>query len=198
MEHLIAGLSGWLGSYALFGVLFASGLFFATVAEGLGLGTPLQNAGAPVAGTDEVQTLTIDATGGTFKLAFDGFVTAAIAWNATNNTLRDNVDAALEALSNIGAAGVTTAVGTMTAGVGTLTITFAGNLGKKAVNTITVANNSLTGTATLTVAETTPGVDATARGCAPGALLVDTTNKLLYQNTGTALAPTWTKVGTQT
>jgi hypothetical protein len=155
-------------------------------------------AGAPSAGTDEVQTLDIDATGGTFKLRFDGYTTAAISWSSTNNTLRDNVDAALEALPNIGTGGVTTAVGTMTAGVGTLTITFAGALGKKAVPTITVANNSLTGNATLTVEETTPGVDATHRGAGPGAVIRDTTNGILYINTGTAVAPIWTKVGVQT
>lgn len=163
------------------------------------IGAPLQNAGAPVAGTDEVQTLTIDATGGTFKLSFEGFTTAAISWSATNNTLRDNVDAALEALPSIGAGGITTAVGTMTAGVGTLTLTFAGNRGKQAIGSvIAVANNSLTGTATLSIAETTPGVDATGRGAPKGALLTDTTNGIAYINTGTALAPTWTKIGTQT
>lgn len=31
-----------------------------------------------------------------------------------------------------------------------------------------------------------------------GALLVDTTNAILYINTGTQASPTWTKVGTQT
>lgn len=164
-------------------------------------GTEFLNAGAPSAGTSEVQTLTIGGTpdGGTFKLAFDGFTTAAISWSATNNTLRDNVDAALEALANIGTGGVTTAVGTMTAGIGTLTITFAGNLAKLAVNTITVADNSLTGTTpTLAVAETTPGVTADFRGCSIGATVQDTTNGKLYINTGTALAPTWTVVGSQT
>lgn len=162
------------------------------------LGAPLQSAGAPVAGTDEIQTLTIDATGGTFKLKFQGFTTAAISWSATNNTLRDNVDGALELLPSIGTGGVATAVGTMTAGVGTLTVTFSGaNLAKKAVPTITVADNSLTGTATLSVAETTPGVDATGRGASAGGMLVDTTNKIAYINTGTSQAPTWTKVGLQ-
>lgn len=159
------------------------------------LGTPLTNAGAPSAGTSEVQTLTIGGTptGGTFQLAFMGFTTAAITWSATNATLIANIDAALEALPNIGTGGVTTAAGTLTAGIGTITITFGGNLAAKAVSTMTVANNSLTGTApTLAVAETTAGVDATARGAAKGALLVDTTNGTLYQNTGTALAPTWT------
>ena len=161
---------------------------------------PYQVAGAPAQGADEVQTLTIGGTPttGTFKLAFDGFTTGPITWSSTNNTLRDNVDAALEALPNIGAGGVTVAVGTMTAGVGTLTITFAGNLANKAVPLITVANNSLDGSGTVDVAETTPGVDATMRGAAKGALLIDTTNGILYINTGTALDPTWTKVGTQT
>lgn len=32
---------------------------------------------------------------------------------------------------------------------------------------------------------------------APGALLVDTTNKKLYINTNTLASPTWTVVGTQ-
>jgi hypothetical protein len=159
------------------------------------------SAGAPVNGTNEVQTLTIGGTptGGTFALSFDGFPTAAITWSATNATLLANIDAALEALPNIGTGGVTTAAGTLTAGIGTVTITFTGNNAAKAVSTITVANNSLTGTApTLAVAKTTPGVDATARGATTGAGLVDTTNGILYINTGTALAPTWTKVGTQT
>lgn len=156
-----------------------------------------RNAGAPSAGTDEVQTLTIDATGGTFKLKFDGVTTAAITWSATNATLIADIDAKLEALASIGTGNVTTAVGTMTAGVGTATITFAGALAKKAVSLITVANNSLTGTATLSVAETTPGVDASFRGAAKGALLVDTTNAKLYINTGTTTSPTWTVVGSQ-
>jgi hypothetical protein len=102
-------------------------------------------------------------------------------------------------LPNIGTNGVTTAAGTVTAGIGTITITFAANLAALAVPTITVVANNLTGTApTLAVAETTPGVTATGRGAPTGAGLIDTTNGIQYINTGTALAPTWTKVGTQT
>jgi hypothetical protein len=160
-----------------------------------------QNAGAPSNGTSEVQTLTIGGTpdGGTIKLAYDNQVTAPIEWDAVNNTLVANVQAALRALTNVGSAGVTVAVGTMTDGIGTLTITFGGNLAKLVVPTITVADNSMTGTdPTAAVAETTPGVTATARGAAPGALLIDTSTKKLHINTGTALEPTWTVVGTQT
>lgn len=157
-------------------------------------------AGAPTAGTDEVQTLTIGGTptGGTFQLRFDGHTTAAITWSATNVTLIANIDAALEALPNIGTGGITTAVGVMTAGIGTATMTFVGVNAKKAQALMTVADNSLTGTTpTLAVAETTPGVDASGTGAAKGALLTDVTNGVLYINTGTGSTPVWTVVGTQ-
>jgi hypothetical protein len=170
------------------------------IIEGTGLGHPLTNAGAPSAGTDEVQTITIGGTptGGTFTLTFDGLTTGAITWSSTNGTLVSNIDTALEALGNIGTGGVTTAVGTMTAGIGTITVTFTGNNAKRAVPTMT-ATSSLTGSSpTVAVAETTPGVDATGRAAPLGALLVDTTNKKLYINTGTSLNPTWTVAGTQT
>lgn len=159
------------------------------------------SAGAPVAGTDAVQTLTIGGTptGGTFKLALEGFTTAAITWSATNATLLANIDAALEALPSIGTGGVTTAAGTLTAGIGTITLTFTGDRGKQPVTLATVADNSLTGTSpTLALATTTPGVRPSGQGAAIGATLTDTTNGKLYINTGTAAAPTWTVTGTQT
>ena len=83
-----------------------------------------------VVGTNEVQTLTFGGTptGGTFTLTFDGYTTAPISWSSTNATLVANIDAALEALPNIGAGGVTVAVGTMTNGIGTITVTFGGIL----------------------------------------------------------------------
>lgn len=154
-------------------------------------------SGAPGAGTSEVQTLTFGGTpdGGTFKLGFRGRVTAAISWSSTNNTLRDNVDAALEALAIIGTGNVTTAVDSMTAGIGTLTVTFAGALAKKAVPLLTVEDNSLTGTApTLDVEETTPGVDSTLRAGAIGTLYVNSADGKVYVKSA---ANTWTVVGGQ-
>lgn len=164
-------------------------------------GYEYQNAGAPSAGTNEVQTLTIGGTptGGTFKIAFDGHTSGAITWSATNATLLANIQAALDAMANIGTNGFVAAEGTITAGIGTITLTAGANLAKLAIPTASIALNSLEGTTpTLAIAETTPGVTATARGAAKGAVLSDTTNGILYINTGTALAPTWTKVGTQT
>src|SRR5688572_1004440 len=93
-------------------------------------GMEYQNAGAPSNGTNEVQTLTFGGTpdGGTFKLAFDGYTTGPITFvDDDDAALIAAIDAALEALSSIGTGGVTVADGTLTNGVGTVTITFGGN-----------------------------------------------------------------------
>lgn len=156
------------------------------------------SAGAPVAGTNEVQTLTLGGTptGGTFALAFRGFTTAAIPWNATNATLIASIKAALEALATVGAGALTVAAGTLTAGIGTVTITFSGgNVQKKAQPNIVVAGNSLTGTApTVAVAETTPGVNADGIGASPGAMLMRLDTGAWHQNTGTPQSPSWVAI----
>lgn len=163
------------------------------VSRGPGIFGPYLNAGAPTAGTSEVQTLTIGGTptGGTFRLSFEGVRTGSITWSATNATLLANMNAAMDAAW--GTASVVAAAGTLTAGIGTVTLTFGANRALQAVPTIAVNENALTGSApTLAVAETTPGVDATQRGAAKGALLIDTTNGTLYQQTGTPPSVTWT------
>jgi hypothetical protein len=160
----------------------------------------LTYAGTPGSGADEVQTITFSGTitGGTFTLTFQSGQTAPITWSAVNATLIAAIDAALEALPNVGAGQVTTAVGTMTAGIGTATVTFTGTLAKKDVGLMT-AGISLTGTGVgLAIATTTPGSAPGGIGAPKGALLSDTTNGILYIQTGTSASPTWTKVGTQT
>lgn len=171
-----------------------------TTFDGLGLGTPLSNAGTPVAGTDNVQRITIGGTptGGTFTLTFDGHTTDAIDWSSTNGTLLTNIETALEALDNID--GVTVAADSLTSGIGTIDVTFNGaNVAKLAHGVMTADASNLTGTSpTVSVAEQTAGINATHRNAAAGAQLVDTTNGVLYINTGSPGSPTWTVVGTQT
>lgn len=158
-----------------------------------GSSNAIEFAGAPVDGTDAVQDIDITGTptGGTFRLAFEGFVTAAIAFDADNAA----VEAAIEALPNVGAGGFTV-TGTNPNFQGT----FGANLAKKLVGVISLYANNLTGgtSPSVTITNTTPGVDATRRGCKVGALIKDITNGVLYINAGTALEPTWTVVGTQT
>lgn len=161
-------------------------------------GRQITNAGAPVNGTNEVQTITIGGTptAGTFKLTLNGETTAAITWSATNATLVANIDAAIEALPSVGTGGVVTAVGTATAGIGTFTVTFSGtNVAKRPIGAMTVAS-SLTGTSpTLSNAVTTPGVKPTGGGGTEiGALLVDTVNGNLYINQGAPPNISWVKV----
>lgn len=178
----------------------AQTLFASPVIEGsYGI---LLSGGVPGAGTNEVQTLTIGGTptGGTFKLSFQGHTTAAIAWSATNATLLANMNAALDALPNVGTAGIVATAGTIVAGIGTVILTFSGGfVQRRVVPLITIAENALTGTApTLANAETTPGVDAFGLGHAKGAEAVNTATGIKYINTGTPGAPVWTVVGAQT
>jgi hypothetical protein len=159
------------------------------------LGTPLAYAGAPPAAVNEVQTLTIGGTptGGTFQLGFEGVRTAAIAWSNVNATLLAALNAAFDAHLGLGVAGCVATAGALTAGIGTILLTFGARWAGQNVSTLTVADNSLTGTTpTLAVAETTPGVSQPGKGAPKGALLIDTANGALYQNTGTPAVPVWT------
>lgn len=115
----------------------------------------LANVEAALNGVAEVQTITFAGTivSGTFRLSYKNQPTANITWSSTNNTLRDNVDTALEALEIVPASEVVTAVGTMTNGVGTLTVTFA-TAGPQPL--IEVYENNVSG-ATITVSRTTTG-----------------------------------------
>lgn len=154
-------------------------------------------AGVPSNGTSEIDTLTIAAStsGGSFTITVaGGRTTRAVAWTATDATLVANVDAALEELPQIGTAGVTTAAGTLSSGIGTITITFIGKNAKRDMPALTITS-SLTGGAAGTLTTTTAGVEATYRDAAKGQLLVDSSTPDLYINdSGTAGAPTWTKV----
>jgi len=156
--------------------------------------TPLlSSAAAPVDGTNEVQSLDITGvpTGGTFKVAFDGFISGDINFDDDAAA----VELVLEAMPNIGAGAATVAGTNPNFGV-----TFGANLAKLAVPEFTLYENLLTGGTSPTVAPSTdtPGVTATHRGAGLGSLAVDESSGDLYINAGTALEPTWTLVGGQT
>lgn len=94
---------------------------------------------------NEVQTATVNGTptGGTFRLALDGRPTAALAHNASAAV----VQAALEALPNIGTGNVGVTLAT-----NVYTITFQGVLGNQDIPALTLFANSLTGGSSPTVA----------------------------------------------
>lgn len=160
------------------------------VRQGSGLGSPLRYAGSPVS-VNEVQTITGTGTGGSAVFTFGGQSTAAQAYNVTAAALQT----ALRALSSINGANVTCTGGAL--GAAPIVVTFTGSLAGTNVGMITVGSGMTGGT--VTVAETTPGVPPAFKAqAAVGALLIDTTNAILYINTGTQAFPVWTKVGTQT
>lgn len=156
--------------------------------------------GTLVSGTDEVQTLTIGGTptGGTFKLRFESNNTSAITWSSNNTTLLANIQAALDAHPSLGTNGCVATAGSLTAGIGTILLTFGALRAKQAVELMTIGSNALTGTApTLGVAETTPGVNVSGRGAEVGDLGVSSVG-ILYAATAVASGvPTWQKVGVQ-
>lgn len=109
-------------------------------------------AASPSAGTSEVQTETITATGGTRTLTVrtgaNDQTTTPLAFDADAATIQ----AALEALSNVGAGDI------VVADVGVnRTYTFANDLGAQDVALISVNTFLLTG-GTSAMSETTPGV----------------------------------------
>jgi hypothetical protein len=166
---------------------------------GPGVYGPYYLAGAPAAGTNEVQTLTFagPASGGTFRISFDGTTTGNIAYSATGAGLATAMNAALDAA--FGAGQIVTTAGTYATGAGTMILTFSGtNYAKRAVVSVSIVNNLTGTTPTVAVAETTPGVTQGGRDFAVGATLNDVAGKKCYQNTGTAGAPSWTTVGSQT
>jgi hypothetical protein len=112
---------------------------------------------------DEVQTLTIDATGGTFTLTFGGAETGNIDWNATEA----EVLTALEALSTVPVGALRVEQSSAVDAALVCTIEFGGSLGETN-QTLTADGTNLTGGAgTATPVETTAGAAITSVGLTP-------------------------------
>jgi hypothetical protein len=101
------------------------------------------------AGKDEVQKVTVTATGGTFTLSFGGKTTGDIAENATAAKVQEE----LEKLSSIGSGNVTV---TGNAG-GPYSVTFGGKFVDKNVAQLTADATKLEGEGKGVAIETTTG-----------------------------------------
>ena len=89
---------------------------------------------------DEVQFVHRDATGGTFKLSFEGQETAPLAFNASAKVVRT----ALEAIPSIGGGGVWVEVATSTSFYG-YRVAFVGAVGNRDVPSLGADGAALTG-----------------------------------------------------
>lgn len=102
--------------------------------------------------TNEVQTITMSATGGTFTLTVGGETTAALAYNATNTDVRD----ALLALGSVDTGDIA-----VSGSVGTYVLTYGADYAGRQVPLAVIDSSSLTG-GSATIVRTTPGHPATA------------------------------------
>jgi hypothetical protein len=151
----------------------------------------LGHAGVPNIGADEVQTVTLGAVpaAGQFRIAFMGFRTGLLAFNAAAAV----VEAALEALPTIG-------VGNIVVGLiaQQYTLTFQGDLAKLALPLVSIEDNTVVDggavPVVITPAESVAGVTADGRGIRLGGFLLDITAGTLYQNKGTQLEPVWDRI----
>ena len=149
-------------------------------------------AGVPTNGTNESQRLTVTGTptGGSLTWTWSGQTTAAIAFNATAAQFQ----VLAEALSNIDVGEIAASGGPLP---GTpIDYTFQNRLGGLNQPAATTTD-SLTGGSTpaSSISTPTPGVRGTYRGIAFGAILLDTTNGVIYEQTNTSAAtPTWSEV----
>jgi hypothetical protein len=124
---------------------FADGTFFVTSCSGQGLGdvndrlytiTWNETASSIDAGTNEIQLISSNGTGGTFTVTYSGQTTTALAWNVSAADLQ----LALEALSNVAPGDVL-----VTGDVGAWYVTFQGSLAETNVTQMTLGVGSLTG-----------------------------------------------------
>jgi hypothetical protein len=110
----------------------------------------------PAGGVDEVQTISIRATAGQFKLTFGSDTTADLPFNASAK----QVEVALAALQSIGSGNVAVGGGSGDAtGSAPYVVQFGGSLAASDVSQISAQNGTvaLSGTSSATVTTTTPG-----------------------------------------
>lgn len=108
------------------------------------------------AAQSEVQSITVTATGGTYRLTLNGETTTALAFNATASA----VATALEALDSVPAGSVVGGGGP--GGTGPITLTFGGPLANTPIAQIAADGSLLTGPASdVTTEVTTQGQTAT-------------------------------------
>ncbi len=116
------------------------------------------------AGISEIQELEfVLITAGTFTLSFMDAVTDVIDWTTNDSALLDAIQDALERLQTLGIGWVSVAAGTLSSGLGTVTVTFdGGNVRRTDVDLLVADTSALEAsegdTPDITITEDTAGV----------------------------------------
>jgi hypothetical protein len=160
-------------------------------------GTSLNKAGAPTSGVFQVETTTVV---GTITLA--GNATAVVtAANMAGSPITVPVAVADTDTATIVAGKVRAALGanaTISAfftigGAGAAVVLTAKNAAANdATMNLLVDDDTSAGLTTANSVDTTAGVAGDFHGVSNGTILIDTTNRIIYQNTGDHLRAVWT------
>ncbi len=162
-------------------------------------GSTLVKAGAPTDGVFQVETLTVV---GTITTAGNASVivtaagmtgspitlTPAVALNDTASLIAGKVRTALAANGVIAA--FLTISGATDKVIGTRTMAAAND----ATLDISIADGTCVGITPASSANTTAGVHGDYRGVPAGSQLVDTTNRVIYENSGNQYRSAWTEI----
>ena len=126
-------------------------------------------------GNNETQEIDLigGASGGTFTITYSGVTSGTIAYNASAS----NVDAALEAMSNIGSGDVTCSGGSLPGTA--VSVEFTGALAKTNVPTMTINAASLTGGMDVAITTIATGAPSTPYNLSDASYLGTTTG---FQN----------------
>lgn len=161
-------------------------------------GGPFIVSAAPTSGVAQVETAQIVGTitqagNATFTVTSAVVagsplaVSVAVALNDTAAMVATKAAAVMNANAAVSAAFV------VTTNVADLIFTAIKSAATDATLNVAYTNDTCTGlTPDATSNDTTGGTLGSFRGMETGAFLVDTTNKIIYKNTGTPGVPTWT------
>lgn len=163
-------------------------------------GAALSKAGAPTSGVFQVETATVIGTvtgsgNATVVVTAAGMtgspITVPVAVLNTDTAAIVGGKIRAELALNAVIAAFFTIGGTTTAVV----LTRVQSAADDATLNISIDNGTCTGlTTAATSTNATAGVAGDWRGAESGAYLLDTTNRIIYQNTGSTLRPVWTAI----
>ncbi len=113
-------------------------------------------------GSNEIETISIDATSGTYDLTVTAHSTSKTALLVPYNLSADDLQGVLESLSNIGVGDVHVTAGPVVAGQHNYIVEFIGTLANTNITPMTISSTNLAGgTHTGTVATTQGGASTT-------------------------------------
>lgn len=160
-------------------------------------GVQLTTAAAPTSGVFQVTTATVTATittagNATVTVTAAGMAGSPLAIPVAVAEADDSAAVAGKMRTTLAANATIAGFFTVSGATNAVILTRKRSAANDATLNIAQADGTSVGlTTAATSAATTAGVRGTYRGAPNGAYIIDTTNTIIYQNTGNHLKPTW-------